>query len=116
MGYERPIQEYELTRAVRLLQERKAWGIAREEFESLFGSDRRGRKIMAELRKRGRAAVIVASGPEGKEVYRLPENEAEYREFRAKLASRIKELEQALAGMERAWKAGGLEVAQEQLF
>ena len=98
------------------MQERGAWGIPREEFARLFGSDRRGRAIMAELRKRGRAAVVVAKGLEGKEVYRLPENEAEYREFRAKLASRIKELEQTLAGMERAWEAGGVRVAQEQLF
>ena len=116
MRRERPIQDGELHRAVRLLRERKAWGIAREEFESLFGSDRRGRKIMAELRKRGWAAVIVAKGLEGKEVYRLPENEAEYRAFRAQLFSRLKEIEQALAGMERAWEAGGVRVAQEQLF
>ncbi len=110
------ITEAELTRAIRILKERRAWGIAREEFEELFGSDRRGRQVMAELRKRGRAAVVVAAGPEGKEVYRLPENEAEYRQFRAKLISRIKELEAALAGMERAWEAGGVRVAQEQLF
>ena len=116
MRFDRPVTEAELTRAVRLLEERGVWGISREEFAHLFGSDRRGRQVMAELRKRGRAAVIVASGPQGKEVYRLPENEAEYRAFKAQLLSRIKELEAALAGMERAWQAGGKRVTQEQLF
>ncbi len=111
-----PISEAELTRAVQLLQERGAWGIPREEFARLFGSDRRGRAIMAELRKRGRAAVVVANGPSGKEVYRLPQSEAEYRQFRAQIISRIRELEASLAGMEQAWKEGGVRVAQERLL
>ena len=71
---------------------------------------------MAELRKRGRAAVVVANGPGGKEVYRLPQSEAEYRQFRAQIISRIRELEASLAGMEQAWKEGGVRVAQERLL
>lgn len=106
----------ELHRALRLLIERGAWGIERKEFEELFGSDRRGRQIMAELRKRGWAAVVVTSGLEGKEVYRIAENEAEYHEYRAKLVSRIKELEAALAGLDRAWREGGVREEQKTLF
>ena len=116
MSFERPITEAELTRAIRLLEERGAWGIPRSEFARLFGSDRRGRKIMAELRKRGRAAVIVTTGPDGKEVYRVAQDEAEYRRFRAQLISRIKELELALVGLDEAWAAGGVRVAQKALF
>ncbi|WP_287416768.1 hypothetical protein [Oceanithermus sp.] len=116
MSYERPITEAELTRAIRLLEERGVWGIPRAKFSHFFGSDRRGRKIMAELRKRGRAAVIVTTGPDGKEVYRVAQDEAEYRRFRAQLISRIKELELALVGLDEAWAAGGVRVAQKALF
>jgi len=116
MRIPKPITEAEMTRAIKLLEQRGAWGISREEFPELFGADRRGRQVMAELRKRGRAAVVVTTGPDGREVYRLAQNEAEYRAFKAKLLSRIKELEDAVAGMERAWEAGGVRVAQEQLF
>jgi hypothetical protein len=98
-----PIAEAELRLAADLLLRRGSWGVGREEFHRHFGGDRRGRAVMAELRKRGILPVVVAESPAGDEVYRIAGEEEELQGFRQSLLSRIRELQEAVQGLERAW-------------
>lgn len=79
------ISEGELRAAAELLLLRGEWGVARADFERQFGGDRRGRAIMAELRKRGILPVVVAENPAGDEVYKVADREEEFRAFRQSL-------------------------------
>ncbi|VCU52889.1 hypothetical protein TTHN1_00643 [Thermus thermophilus] len=97
------ITDGELRAAVDLLLMRGAWGVPREEFGRHFGGDRRGRAIIAELRKRGVLPVVVAESPAGDEVYRVAASEEEFRAFRQSLVSRIEELYAAVRGLDEAW-------------
>jgi hypothetical protein len=85
------ISEGDLRAAAELLLRRGEWGVARGDFGQ-FGGDRRGRAIMAELRKRGILPVVVAENPAGDEVYKVAASEAEFQAFRQSLVSRIEEL------------------------
>jgi len=106
----------DLERALRLLEERGSWGIPRRELPSLFGSDRFGRRVMAELRERGMAAVVVVPDPTGRETYRIAQDEAELRRYIAQLEARIERLQAAVYGLRVAWAAGGSRRAQEPLL
>lgn len=97
------ITETELRLAAELLLQRGEWGVARSDFVRQFGGDRRGRAIMAELRKRGVLPVVVAESPAGDEVYKVPTTEEEFQAFRRSLLSRIQELHAAIRGLDEAW-------------
>lgn len=98
------IMDGELRAAVDLLLMRGAWGVPREEFGRHFGGDRRGRAIIAELRKRGVLPVVVAESPAGDEVYKVADSEEELRAYRQSLLSRIEELHAAVRGLDLAWR------------
>ncbi len=98
------ITDGELRAAAELLLMRGAWGVPREEFERHFGGDRRGRAIVAELRKRGVLPVVVAESPAGDEVYKVADSEEELRAFRQSLLSRIEELHASVRGLDLAWR------------
>ncbi len=97
------ITETDLRLAAELLLKRGEWGVARSDFARHFGGDRRGRAIMAELRKRGILPVVVAESPAGDEVYKVAQDEAELLAFRRSLVSRIQELHTAIRGLDEAW-------------
>ncbi|WP_243092566.1 hypothetical protein [Thermus hydrothermalis] len=97
------ITETELRLAAELLLRRGEWGVGREEFHRHFGGDRRGRAVMAELRKRGILPVVVAESPAGDECYRVAKTEEEFQSFRRSLLSRIQELHEAVRGLDNAW-------------
>lgn len=99
-----PITETELRLAADLLLRRGAWGVSREDFHRHFGSDRRGRAIMAELRKRGVLPVVVGESPSGDEVYKVAGALEELLAYRASLLSRIQELHEAIRGLDAAWE------------
>lgn len=67
-----PITDAEAHAAVSYL-ERYPSGLSRADLERLFGSDRRGRDVMAAVVERAIAAVIVVDSPYhgGSKVYRL---------------------------------------------
>lgn len=57
-----PITDADAHHAVELLK-RYETGLTRADLERLFGSDRRGRDVMAALAERGIAAVVVVESP-----------------------------------------------------
>lgn len=97
------VTDTELRLAADLLLRRGSWGVSREDFHRHFGGDRRGRAIMAELRKRGILPVVVAESPAGDEVYKVAQSEEEFQAYRASLVSRIQELHEAVRGLDAAW-------------
>ncbi|MBW6395254.1 SusD/RagB family nutrient-binding outer membrane lipoprotein [Thermus sp. SYSU G05001] len=97
------VTDTELRLAADLLLRRGDWGVSREDFHRHFGGDRRGRAIMAELRKRGILPVVVADSPAGDEVYKVAQSEEEFQAYRASLVSRIQELHEAVRGLDAAW-------------
>lgn len=115
-----PISETELRLAADLLVRRGAWGVSRDDFHRHFGSDRRGRAIMAELRKRGILPVVVGMNPAGDEVYKIAQDPKEVAAYRASLVSRIQELQEGIVGLDAAWAYWERERrprwAQEALF
>lgn len=105
----------ELKHALERLQGMGELGLSRHDFEALFGSDRQGRALMAELRKRGIAAVVVTKRGD-KDVYRVAKTYDEVRGYVNSLKSRITELEDAIQGIQAAWHNGGVKEAQRELL
>lgn len=109
------ISNADLSRALRELERVGEFGLSRKEFETIFGSDRRGRALMSELRKRGMAAVVVAK--RGKDdVYRIARDYDEFRAYVNSLKSRVTELQDAIEGLRAAWQAGGKREPQKELL
>lgn len=92
-------------------------GLSRVDLERAFGSDRRGRHVMAALAERGIAAIVVVPSPyhADAKVYRLAtsldEVEAEQRRLLAYETSARRRRE----GVARAW-ARGPATPQGELF
>ena len=111
------ITDIELRHALNVLRERGSIGLPRSDLATHFGSDRKGRAIMAELVERGMAAVITVPNKLGPgEVYKLAESDAEIEREDRELLSRIARLERRRAGLRRAWEAGGVREVQPSLL
>ena len=112
-----PVTPVETARAINELQRAGRSGIPRNELARLFGSDRRGRLVMAAIAERGLAAVVTVPNPHGEgQVYRLAQSDAELQQELAQLSSRITRLHKRMAGLQRAWEAGGVRKEQEALL
>lgn len=110
------ITQGELDWALKLLQERPH-GLPRADLERMFGSDRKGRAIMAALVERGIAAIITvpALGTRG-EAYKIAKTVEEIEQEDRELQSRIARLEKRRRGLRLAAQAGGVRVEQGGLF
>lgn len=83
-------------------------GLTRADLERVFGSDRRGRDIMAALNERAIAAVInVDSTLYGQRVYRLARDIDEVEAASANLRAYELSLRRRREGLERAFLNGG---------
>lgn len=110
-----PITDAEVQHAVNALK-RYPNGLTRADLERVFGSDRRGRAIMAALTERGTAPVITTDSTYGDgKVYRLARNEAEIQQAIATLRSYRDSLDKRITGLQKAW-AGDGKPAQPNVF
>lgn len=102
-----PITDAETRQAVSLLKRFPA-GLTRADLGKHFGSDRRGRAIMAALTEKGIAPVItIESGYGEGRVYRLARTAQEVDDEVRRLTSYRNSLEQRASGLRRAWQGGG---------
>lgn len=109
-----PITDAETTHALRALK-RYPSGLSRADLERLFGSDRRGREVMATLAERGVAPVINTKSDYGDgQVYRLARTAQEIDEAVATLSSYRASLDRRIKGLIDAWQDGG--APQPNLF
>lgn len=110
-----PITDGEVRQALAVLK-RYPSGLTRADLTRLFGSDRRGRAIMAALTERGIAPVITIDSDYGDgRVYRLARTEQEITEAIRTLSSYRDSLEKRITGLQRAWDGDG-EPQQPDLF
>lgn len=102
-----PITDAETNHALRALKNYPN-GLTRADLERLFGSDRRGRAIMAALTERGIAPVITIDSEFGDgKVYRLARTTQEIDEAVATLNSYRDSLERRAKGLRKAWASDG---------
>ncbi|MFA5552135.1 MAG: hypothetical protein WDA03_11040 [Trueperaceae bacterium] len=110
-----PITDAEVQHAVNALK-RYPNGLTRADLERVFGSDRRGRAIMAALTERGIAPVITTPSAYGDgKVYRLARTAQEVNEAVATLRSYRDSLDARITGLQRAWEGDG-QPAQANVF
>lgn len=90
-------------------------GLTRADLGRYFGSDRKGRDLMAALAERGIAPVVNVPADYGDQrVYRLARNEQEVDEAARLLRSYIRTLEKRVNGLQAAWDGTGQR--QDALF
>ena len=110
-----PITDAEVRQATTVLKKYPS-GLTRADLSKYFGSDRRGRAIMAALTERGIAPVITIDSEFGDgKVYRLARTTQEIDEAVATLNSYRDSLERRAKGLRKAW-AGDGGPAQPDLF
>jgi hypothetical protein len=102
-----PILDAEVRNALEHLK-RYPSGLTRVDLERLFGSDRRGRDVMADLVERGIAAVVVVDSPFGgeKKVYRLATSAAEVEAEQRRLLAYEASARRRREGLAIAWTRG----------
>ena len=88
-------------------------GLTRADLERLFGSDRRGRLVIATAVENGELAII--HDPETN-TYRKARNIDEVTREIDSLASRERRLERRRRGLMEAWQAGGTSRRQPSLY
>ncbi|WP_287409911.1 hypothetical protein [Oceanithermus sp.] len=111
------ITDIDIRHALNELERRGARGLPRSELAAHFGSDRKGRAVMAAIVERGIAAIVTANNPAGSgQVYRLAQSDADIEREDRELLSRIARLERRRAGLRQAWEAGGVREEQPALL
>lgn len=107
-----PVTDAEVSKGVRAL---KQGPLTRHDLERIFGSDRRGRQIMAVLTTREIAPVVVTEDNLRGRVYKLAATQEEVDAEVRVLRSRAHQLLRRAEGLEVAWESG-VNVPQESLF
>jgi len=114
---QRSITDIEIRHAMLELERRGAHGLPRSELAAHFGSDRKGRAVIAAIVERGLAAVVTVDNPIGSgQVYRLAQSGNDIAREDRELLSRIARLERRRAGLWQAWEAGGMREEQPSLL
>jgi hypothetical protein len=111
-----PITDAETHAALSYLK-RYPSGLTRADLERLFGSDRRGRDVIAAIAELGIAPVIVTTSPyQGDaQVYRLATSIAEVEAEQLRLLAYETSARRRREGVARAWERGP-EAPQGALF
>lgn len=112
----RPITDAETHHALSHLK-RYPSGLSRPDLERLFGSDRRGRLVMAAIVERAIAAIVVVESPYhgGGKVYRLARDADEVAREEARLRSYEESARRRREGLRLAFERGP-QAPQAELF
>lgn len=110
-----PILDAEVHAALSYL-ERYPSGMTRHDLERLFGSDRRGRDVLAAVAERAIAAIVVVDSPlHGAKVYRIAANEDEVAAEERRLFAYETSARRRREGVRRAFVRGP-QAPQASLF